>query len=72
MSEAQEQFLSVSVVAKRLRCSEMSVIRYLESGLLRGYQMKPRGWWRIIASSVTEFERRIAAECGDGAAVRMR
>jgi excisionase family DNA binding protein len=49
--------VSTQWTAKHLRVSEMTVLRYIEEGLIRAYQLKPRGWWRISKSSVLEFER---------------
>lgn len=60
-SEAQRSDeVTVSWTAQRLRVSNVTVLRYLEEGSIRGYQMKkPRGWWRIDKDSVLAFERRI-------------
>ncbi len=39
--------------------SRKSVVRLLEQGALQGHQMKPRGRWWILASSVNEYINRL-------------
>jgi predicted site-specific integrase-resolvase len=58
----QEETVSVQWTAKQLGVSDMTVLRYREEGLLQGYQMKDRGWWRIIRSSVVEYEQKLRAQ----------
>lgn len=57
----QEETVSVQWAAEHLRVSPMTVLRYREEGLIKGYQMKERGWWRLIKSSVVEYEQRLRA-----------
>jgi predicted site-specific integrase-resolvase len=57
----QEETVSVQWAAEHLRVSAMTVLRYREEGLIRGYQMKARGWWRLIKSSVIEYEQKLRA-----------
>ena len=54
--------VSVQWTAKRLGVSEVTVLRYREEGKLKGYQMSKRGWWRLLKSSVLEFEARLHKE----------
>jgi excisionase family DNA binding protein len=56
--------LPVSRVAQRLRCSRDTVMRLVESGTLRGYQLTPNGWWRILEKSVLEYEADLLQKCG--------
>lgn len=44
--------ISVSTAAKMLQLSQMTVRRYLEEGILEGYQMAERGWWRVYLDSL--------------------
>lgn len=57
----QEKFVSVSWVCEELKTSQSNVLRYLEAGLLRGYQLRPGGWWRVLLDSVVEFKERAAS-----------
>jgi hypothetical protein len=42
--------------------SRQSVLRLLESGILAGHQMKPRGRWWILSNSVNSYSARILAQ----------
>lgn len=55
----KEETVSVKWAAKYLGCSVMTVLRYLEAGFIHGYQMSERGWWRIVKSSILEYEARL-------------
>lgn len=54
-----EETIPVAVAAQRLRISRDTVIRYIESGTLRGCRLSDRGWWRVSKASVEAMERRI-------------
>jgi hypothetical protein len=47
--------------------SRQSILRLVESGLLMGHQMKPRGYWWILSSSLRVYAQSIlkqnAGEC---------
>ena len=58
--------LSVTAAAARLRISRDTVIRYIESGTLQGYQLADRGWWSVSKASVDALERRIREQIGQG------
>lgn len=49
----------MSVAAKRLGVGRDAVIRYIEAGILRGFRMQDRGWWKVSKASIEEVERRI-------------
>ena len=59
-----DKTLSVNQVASRLHVSSMTVLRYVEEGKLRGFQMAQRGWWHILEESVSQFERSLQAQIG--------
>lgn len=59
-----EETVSVAWTAKHLGVSEVTVLRYREKGLLRGYQLAGRGWWHILLDSVREFEARVRSDYG--------
>ena len=50
------EFVSVSTAAKKLRCSDETVRRYIISGELDGVQRVARGWWDV---SVASIERKL-------------
>ena len=50
---AEERFHTIEEVAERLRVSDRTVRRWIESGSLRAY--KPGGEWRIQASDLATF-----------------
>jgi excisionase family DNA binding protein len=54
----REETVTVKWAADRLKVSEMTVLRYIEEGLFRAYQMKARGWWRIVKSSLLQYEQK--------------
>ena len=51
--------ISVARAAKILDCGADTIYRLLESGAIRGYQWRPRGWWRIYSDSLVDFMERI-------------
>lgn len=61
---AREETVTVKWAADRLRVSEMTVLRYIEAGLFRAYQLKERGWWRIVKSSLLEYEKTVRERMG--------
>jgi excisionase family DNA binding protein len=50
---AEERFLTIEEVAERLRVSDRTVRRWIESGALHAY--KPGGEWRIQATDLAAF-----------------
>lgn len=62
LSLFQEETVSVQWAAQYLRVSVMTVLRYREEGLIKGYQMKARGWWRLMKASVLDYEQRLRAQ----------
>ncbi len=62
LSLFKEETISVQQAALYLHVSPMTVLRYREEGLIRGYQMHERGWWRLIKSSVMEYEESLRKE----------
>lgn len=46
------KFVSVTIAARRLRCSDMTVRRYLISGELEGFQRIEGGWWMVSIPSL--------------------
>lgn len=51
--------ISVATAARILKTSPDTVMRMLESGLLRGYQLTgKRGWWRVSYESVVDHLNR--------------
>jgi excisionase family DNA binding protein len=59
MSLFEQRTLAVSVVARRLDCSRDTVLRMLQSGMLKGYRLTLIGWWRVLESSVVEHEEKL-------------
>jgi hypothetical protein len=57
MSLFAEKIVSVRWVCEELKMSQSNVLRYLEEGLLRGYQLRPGGWWRVLHDSVVDFKK---------------
>jgi hypothetical protein len=57
----KERFLSPARVSQVLSralghgYSRQSIVRLLESGVLAGHRMTPRGHWRILSSSVRAY-----------------
>ena len=62
----EQETVSVDWVAQRLKTSDMSVRRLLETGALRGYQRTPGGWWNIFLKSVIEYEERLRIQYASG------
>ena len=58
------QTVAVKFAAQRLGVSEVTVLRYLDDGTLRGFQLKPRGWWHILKSSLDALEKRMLEQAG--------
>jgi excisionase family DNA binding protein len=54
--------VSVKWVAKRLRCSEDTVLRLIEAGDLEAYRWREGGWWRISYNSLIDFINRTKAQ----------
>ncbi|MGC2697280.1 MAG: hypothetical protein WA738_15960 [Candidatus Angelobacter sp.] len=50
--------------ATRVTCAVTSVTSLLHSGVLRGYRITPKGWWRVIEKSVFEHEENLRKEYG--------
>jgi excisionase family DNA binding protein len=51
----------VQWAADYLGCSVMTVLRYRERGLIEGYQMCERGWWRLFKDSIMKYEAQLRA-----------
>ena len=64
MSLFSQPTVSVSWVAKHLNKGRDLVVRLLESGMIKGYRMTPKGWWNVIKESVFEYEEQLRKECG--------
>jgi len=52
--ENMDKLLTLKEVAKYLRVSERSVLRYIEAGRLTASKV---GWWRIKQSDLNKFLR---------------
>jgi excisionase family DNA binding protein len=57
-----ERTVSVQYVARRLRVSDVTVLNLIEAGELRAYQLRSRGWWHILESSLAEYEKKLTAQ----------
>ncbi|HKV94909.1 MAG TPA: helix-turn-helix domain-containing protein [Candidatus Angelobacter sp.] len=62
LSLFQEETVTVTWAAQYLGVSVMTVLRYRESGLIHGYQMSERGWWRILKESILEYEKNLRSQ----------
>jgi len=62
----KDETISVAQAARHLRVAAGTVLRYRESGLLRGCQVTPRGWWRISKESVLQLEARLQRQMSEG------
>jgi len=51
----KDKLLTIKEVAKYLRVSERSVLRYIEAGRLKASKV---GWWRIMQSDLDDFLKR--------------
>lgn len=51
----KDKLLTIKEVAKYLRVSERSVLRYIEAGRLKATKI---GYWRISENNLNEFIRR--------------
>jgi excisionase family DNA binding protein len=56
--------VSVSHVAEMLDCSHDTVIRMIESGELKAYQLRRLSPWRIFYESVIEYVERVHRDAG--------
>ncbi len=70
LSLFDQETVSVPWAAKYLRVSTVTVMRYREQGLIRGYQMARGGWWRLMKISVMEYEASLARQISDGSEQR--
>ena len=52
MPKLKDKLLTIKEVAKYLRVSERSVLRYIEAGRLKASKV---GWWRIKQSDLEDF-----------------
>ena len=59
LSLFEEEHVTPKWAAEYLRCSVMTVLRYVEEGRIKGYQMCDRGWWRILKASLVEYENKL-------------
>jgi len=48
----KDKLLTIKEVAKYLRVSERSVLRYIEAGRLKAIKV---GWWRVKQSDLDKF-----------------
>lgn len=64
MSLFEQRTVSVSWVAKRWKTGRDTISRLLHSGALRGYRITLNGWWRVIETSVFEYEKKVGQEYG--------
>ncbi len=48
----KDKLLTIKEVAKYLRVSERSVLRYIEAGRLKAIKV---GWWRVKESDLKKF-----------------
>ena len=62
MSLFEQRTVSIAWVAERLGTGRDTVIRLLQSGALRGYRLTPKGWWRVVETSVVEYEAKLVSE----------
>jgi excisionase family DNA binding protein len=62
LSLFQEETVSVQWAAEYLGVSVMTVLRYREQGLIKGYQMCERGWWRLFKDSIMKYEASLRAK----------
>jgi excisionase family DNA binding protein len=51
----KDKLLTIKEVAKYLRVSERSVLRYIEAGRLKASKV---GWWRVKQSELEDFLKR--------------
>lgn len=58
--------MSIAWTAQRLGVSAVTVMRYREQGLIRGYQFVKGGWWRIEKDSVIAFETKTRRQMEEG------
>ena len=56
--------VSVSWVMNRLKVSRVTVLQFCNDGTLKAYRLKKKGWWRVLRSSVNDFERNIRNASG--------
>lgn len=52
-------YVSVSWVMRALNCNKDTVYNLLETGVLRGHQLRDRGWWKIRKDSVVSYMEKI-------------
>jgi excisionase family DNA binding protein len=52
MKNMKDKLLTIKEVAKYLRVSERSVLRYIEAGRLKATKV---GWWRVKQSDLEVF-----------------
>jgi excisionase family DNA binding protein len=62
LSLFQEEHVTPQWAAEYLGCSVMTVLRYVEEGLIEGYQMCERGWWRLLKASIMEYEKKLRSK----------
>lgn len=59
LSLFEQETVSISWAAKYLNVSTVTIMRYREQGMLRGYQFMKGGWWRIVRSSIEELQAKL-------------
>lgn len=64
MSLFEQRTVPVSWVAKRWNTGRDTVTRLLHAGILRGYRLTMKGWWRVIEKSVLDYEESLRHEYG--------
>jgi len=52
MPKLKGKLLTIKEIAKYLRVSERSVLRYIEAGRLKAIKV---GWWRVKESDLKKF-----------------
>jgi hypothetical protein len=61
--------ISVPRAARMLNTSSDTIWRMLEEGLIEGYRVHPKGWWKVSYQSVVEYRAKIRRDYSiDGAA----
>jgi excisionase family DNA binding protein len=51
--------ISVSRAARLLNTSPDTIVRMLEDHTLKGYQLRPGGWWKVSYDSVVAYRNHI-------------
>jgi hypothetical protein len=64
LSLFEQHTVPVVWVARRWNTGRDTIMRLIHEGVLRGYQLTEKGWWRVITQTVFDHEKKLQKKYG--------